>query len=60
MNDDEHYRRASKFDRITRWVETWHEIRYFGKALGSLSQWLIRLFICIILVIEIWKRLVER
>ena len=58
MNEDERkrIRTDARLDRIARWIETWHEIRYFGKALGKLGEWIIRILISAWLVVEIWNR----
>ena len=59
MNEKDDYKRIrtdARLDRIARWIETWHEIRYFGKALGKLGEWIIRILISTWLVVEIWNR----
>lgn len=56
MDECERTRHDARLDRIARWIDTWHEIKYFGKALGALGQWVIRICISIILVIEVWQR----
>jgi len=57
--DDHEYKRTrsqARLDRIARWIETWHEIKYFGKALGRLGEWIVRLLISVWLLVELWDR----
>lgn len=57
MNEHDKTLAASRLDRFSRWVETWHNIRYFGKALGKLGEWVMRILISAWLLAEAWNRL---
>lgn len=60
MNEFDKTKDAARLDQLHNWIEKWHHIKYFGRALGSLGVWVIRIAGAILLLIELGKRVFEK